>query len=315
MPFLGYEKLYQKFHLDEPWDSPHNRPLLNEMPLPYAPDEQGGAVLATDEGVFLIGSGKTFYQGVIRPGTAFDPAKPNGVSFSDIKDGTATILILEAGKSVRWTEPEDLVDVAEAPSLPSIGGLFEGKFNAILADGSVLMFLEAMDPAVFRALTTIAGGEVIDWHRMNRALVPLLEDKVKAKRAELDAALKHLREVQALEGVADAFHGEADSTKGMIASGPGAIASPAPAGRATGQANAPADAQVGDEGLLGDSGRMREMMRRGSAGNSSGSYESPQVADLVNQKKPPRRSSKRPNGWQGRLAIHPGSRRKNSLRS
>src|SRR4029078_6245092 len=81
LPFLGYEKLYQKFHLDEPWDSPHNRPLLNEMPLLYAPDEQGGAVLATPEGVFLIGSGKTFYQGVIRPGTAFDPAKPNGVSF------------------------------------------------------------------------------------------------------------------------------------------------------------------------------------------------------------------------------------------
>jgi|JI10StandDraft_1071094.scaffolds.fasta_scaffold00301_12 hypothetical protein len=35
LPYLGYESLYNKFHLNEPWDSPHNIALLKEMPSIY----------------------------------------------------------------------------------------------------------------------------------------------------------------------------------------------------------------------------------------------------------------------------------------
>src|SRR5687768_11208075 len=28
LPMLGEEPLYKEFHLDEPWDSPHNKPLV-----------------------------------------------------------------------------------------------------------------------------------------------------------------------------------------------------------------------------------------------------------------------------------------------
>src|SRR5438552_1781471 len=37
LPHIGEEKLYQEFHLDEPWDSPHNIDLLPGMPAIYAP--------------------------------------------------------------------------------------------------------------------------------------------------------------------------------------------------------------------------------------------------------------------------------------
>jgi|GEM_PF-6738935 len=41
LPALGEEVLYQKFHLDEPWDSPHNSQLIPEMPAIYrTPDSQ-----------------------------------------------------------------------------------------------------------------------------------------------------------------------------------------------------------------------------------------------------------------------------------
>jgi hypothetical protein len=41
LPFLGEDKLYQEFHLNEPWDSDHNKKLLSRMPAVYrTPDYQ-----------------------------------------------------------------------------------------------------------------------------------------------------------------------------------------------------------------------------------------------------------------------------------
>src|SRR5438552_3335668 len=36
LPFIEYGALYNEFHLDEPWDSPHNIELLPRMPKIYA---------------------------------------------------------------------------------------------------------------------------------------------------------------------------------------------------------------------------------------------------------------------------------------
>src|SRR5262249_26236289 len=35
LPYLGEEKLYREFHLDEPWDSDHNKALIARMPPIY----------------------------------------------------------------------------------------------------------------------------------------------------------------------------------------------------------------------------------------------------------------------------------------
>ena len=35
LPELGYTGLFSLFHLDEPWDSPHNRKLIPFMPREY----------------------------------------------------------------------------------------------------------------------------------------------------------------------------------------------------------------------------------------------------------------------------------------
>ncbi len=32
LPFLGHADLFNRFHLDEPWNSPHNMTLLDKMP-------------------------------------------------------------------------------------------------------------------------------------------------------------------------------------------------------------------------------------------------------------------------------------------
>src|SRR5262249_58067970 len=36
LPYLGEKRLYDKFKLDEPWDSPHNSQLQKEMPAVFA---------------------------------------------------------------------------------------------------------------------------------------------------------------------------------------------------------------------------------------------------------------------------------------
>ena len=51
LPYLGEKSLYYKFHLDEPWNSPHNKVLLDQMPDVYAP------VLRKDEA-----KTSTYYQ-------------------------------------------------------------------------------------------------------------------------------------------------------------------------------------------------------------------------------------------------------------
>ena len=35
LPYIDQQALYDKFKLDEPWDSPHNKALLKEMPAIY----------------------------------------------------------------------------------------------------------------------------------------------------------------------------------------------------------------------------------------------------------------------------------------
>src|SRR5262249_36159250 len=97
LPFLEEKGLYDRFNLEEPWDSPPNRPLADVLPQCYAPR--------------LIGAprfepGRTHYQVLVGPGTAFE--RP-GLTFKDFSDGPAsTILVVEAGEAVLWSQPVDL---------------------------------------------------------------------------------------------------------------------------------------------------------------------------------------------------------------
>jgi prepilin-type processing-associated H-X9-DG protein len=147
LPYLAQEKLYEEFHLDEPWDSDHNKKLLARMPQVFALNRDTAA------------SGETVYQGFAGVGALFDGKK--GTTFQAITDGTSnTLMFVEAAKAVPWSKPEDLPFDAQKP-LPKLGGHFPGGFNVAFCDGSVHFLSDKLDPATLRALITIAGGEVI----------------------------------------------------------------------------------------------------------------------------------------------------------
>jgi prepilin-type processing-associated H-X9-DG protein len=150
LPFVEGQRLYEQFHLDEPWDSEHNKKLIAQMPPVYLSPNGTGE------------PGKTNYLGVAGEHGIFPGKDP--VAFRNILDGTAnTVMIVEANNqsTVIWTKPEDFVPDPDDP-LKRLRGLRPGGFNAGFVDGSVRFIPEAIAPETLNALFTRDGGERID---------------------------------------------------------------------------------------------------------------------------------------------------------
>jgi hypothetical protein len=150
LPFLDANELYKQFHLDEPWDSQHNKPLIAKMPEVFAP-----------RGAQLRSQGKTTFVVPVGKQTIFGP--PEGVPIRDITDGTSnTILIIDTDESraVTWTKPDDLnVDGVDVKRV-LFGNRKDGAFCAF-ADGSVQRIDPKLSTEVLHALLTRNGGEAI----------------------------------------------------------------------------------------------------------------------------------------------------------
>jgi hypothetical protein len=151
LPYIEQDALYKEFHLDEPWDSEHNKKLIAKMPAVYRS--------TTDDK--LNKAGKTTYLVPRGKDTMFPPDK--GVRAADITDGLSnTIMTLDASddKAVIWTKPDDLEIDPDNPAkgLSTRHGM---GFVVGMGDGSVRMIPANIDKKVLWALFTRAGGEVI----------------------------------------------------------------------------------------------------------------------------------------------------------
>jgi len=140
LPFIEHQALYNEFKLNEPWDSAHNKKLIEKMPRIYAD-------VKADE----KNQGKTYYQVFTGTGTGFDGNKNKAVT--DFAAGTSnTVLAAEAKDAVIWTQPVDLAVPAAKDKMPAVGGLFEAGFNVMFADGSVRFMPRETTPATLRGV-------------------------------------------------------------------------------------------------------------------------------------------------------------------
>jgi hypothetical protein len=152
LPYLEEQQLYNEFHLDEPWDSEHNKSLIPRMPGLFRSPNSNAE------------TGMTNYLGVggadgvfVRP----QPGDHRGIQLRNITDGTSkTIMVVEATdeKAVIWTRPADFSPDREDPT-SGLTGMRVGGFLAVLADGSVQFFAESIDADILRGLFTKSGGE------------------------------------------------------------------------------------------------------------------------------------------------------------
>ena len=157
LPYTEYDYLYQQFHLDEPWDSPHNIQLLDQMPSIYDCPNIGH-----------LPPGYTVYQ---VPYTDLDvnPEGPSalfdtsgvGVTFGMITDGSSnTIAVLEvdAAAAVEWTKPADWEYDPSDPTR-NLGDVNIGTITVSFADGSIQQLPDDIRPEDMKALITRDAGD------------------------------------------------------------------------------------------------------------------------------------------------------------
>ena len=154
LPFVDQKALYDQFHLDEAWDSPHNRTLIARMPdVLRCPAENG--VLAAE--------GKTRYLAPRGSGTVLR-ARNLSISATSQTALRTRLFGLDAGDehAVVWTKPDDWQFDPE----PGMESIFRshgpGGFYAVFADGAVFYLKQTIAPATLRAMLSRNGGEVVD---------------------------------------------------------------------------------------------------------------------------------------------------------
>lgn len=159
LPYVEERAMYDQFHLDEPWDSEHNKQFIDHMPGVYrSPNSRAP-------------KGYTTYLAPVGKGMAFEEPGPQasqgagikGLRFSDFTDGTSnTALIVEANDdaAVIWTKPSDLeVDLNNI--MKGLAGQADGGFNVLFCDGSVRFISYALGPDVVKLLFQRGDGQVL----------------------------------------------------------------------------------------------------------------------------------------------------------
>jgi hypothetical protein len=174
LPYLGETSLYKEFKLDEPWDSTHNKKLIEMIP----------EVLKSPRG--RAPDGHTHYRAFVGPQAIFSPPKPAarvGEMYKALKDsaipyfakstagGTIpevvtdgiinTLFFAEAAEAVPWTKPEELAYEAGKP-LPKLGGVYDDGFFAVSAAGAVVFVPHRRDESTVRALITANANDPIE---------------------------------------------------------------------------------------------------------------------------------------------------------
>jgi hypothetical protein len=158
LPYLGEADLYNEFHLDEPWDSEHNKALIEKMPdcfaHPMARPEAGKTVYVVPQG-----------DGSIMPDPSA-PGSPRGARLEMVRDGTSqTAVIFEVSKehAVIWSKPDDFPwrDM-EDPVSALFNRWNRDGVNVALADGSIRFVSREKLREVLDKLITTDDGEIID---------------------------------------------------------------------------------------------------------------------------------------------------------
>lgn len=152
LPFIEEQEMYDRYRMDEPWDSPHNLEVTSRMPDAFRhPSDDSNST-------------NTAYLLLTGEGTAF--TDDGAMEFRDIRDGLSnTIMMVEAKTNTHWAQPLDMPYIG-ADTLSLLGGFNDDDtITATLFDGSVHRLPASIDSEVFEAMVSPNGQEVVEPNR------------------------------------------------------------------------------------------------------------------------------------------------------
>ena len=146
LPFLEGQSTFEKFDLDQPWDSAANQAIAKPMPSVYQSPTYGAE-----------GSDQTNYLAVRSTQSAFPGDK--AVQFQDIVDGTSnTLVVVEfPNKSTSWTKPDD----SDPADVYAAFNNATSDVSVLFADGSVKRLSSTSSRSDLDAFITRDGGEQV----------------------------------------------------------------------------------------------------------------------------------------------------------
>ena len=148
LPFMEQANLFNKFKLDEPWDSENNKEFSQITVKLFT---NGHEPRNTKYPM-------TYFQRPTGKDTAHEPGQK--IKFLDITDGMSnTIGIVETNKAIEWAKPDDLTFDFKKPN--ELRGPFANTFHTAFCDGSALCFAGGIPAKVAVKFVSRAGGEVI----------------------------------------------------------------------------------------------------------------------------------------------------------
>ena len=170
LPFIEERDLFNSYDFSQPWNSPDNLKLADQMPEMYA-----------FHGEYYRGLTKTNYLVVVGEDTLWPGAKPR--KSADVTDDrSSTILFIEnQGLDVHWMEPRDADFATMSFQVNHPSGLSSPYENPAIAtdDGQVFQLGPELKPETLRAMLTVNGGEVIP--RKDDGVTPLNDGRDRAK--------------------------------------------------------------------------------------------------------------------------------------
>ena len=162
LPYLDELELYEQFHLDEPWDSEHNKTLIEKMPRVF------------DNLQLNLEPGQTVYLAPIGSGSVIQEKPEDGsietpAGVATVPDGDAnTILFVEANRdqAVEWTRPADYHWEEQANVVDGLQGNWNEDVRLIIMADGAARAISTRDDEIWKRLLDGTDGEPIDWYEI-----------------------------------------------------------------------------------------------------------------------------------------------------
>lgn len=157
LPQLGYQALYNRFQLDQSFDSPTNISLINEMPVEYAsPTNTNSANLKESNYALVVGPGTLF---------PYDAPAVDPVTMSD--SPAETILVVETRESgASWTQSADIDATAGvrlgSRAMQDIGGNSQEYAVVATVNETTYPLSPTLPQSTLDAMITPDGNDYVD---------------------------------------------------------------------------------------------------------------------------------------------------------